>query len=335
MQQCDKPKFSVKRQLANIPIVNETADKLYSRLMPQGNCSLVGDTSGGERYPAYNMTIKGGAVAIACGIVGAINVNGTATPLPGASLSANMSHSLSLVSPGNDSSDGSSGHAYIAPPPKSSFKKTLNLTNSICMTAPGGSNLCFPNGTYSAQSGSLGFDSTKADTLILSAPGSSVVVPVSKMAKSKGVYAHAQAPPPTYVDQPIVFSTNQSATANPAFAADMRDMAKYHQGNTFTVHCPTPPDAVCLYTQPYGRGDVACFGPGGGDLPQGLKGKARSVKAFGRASVEVFAYSYGNSFGKIFDTYEDDLASLPYNTSHTFADVAMSIWVYLEGSMGS
>ena len=155
------------------------------------------------------------------------------------------------------------------------------------------------------------------------------------MAKSKGVHAHAQAPSPTYVDQAIVFSTNQSATANPAVATDIRDMSKYHQGNIFTVHCPPPSDAVYLYTQPYGRGDIACFGLGGGDLPQGLKGKARSVKVFGWASVEVFAYSYGNSFAKIFDTYEDDLASLPCNTSHTFVDVAVSIWLYLEGSMGS
>lgn len=110
----------------------------------------------------------------------------------------------------------------------------------------------------------------------------------------------------------------------------MRNMAKYHQANTFTVHCPTPPDAVCLYTQPYGKGDVACFGPGGGDLPPGLKGHALSVRAYGRASVEMFAGSYGNSFARIFDTYEDDLAGLRYNASLTFADVAMSIWVYLS-----
>lgn len=66
------------------------------------------------------------------------------------------------------------------------------------MTAPGDSSLCLPNGTYSAQSGSLGFDTAKANALLLSTPGNcSVVVPVSKKVKDKASYAHAPGPPPT------------------------------------------------------------------------------------------------------------------------------------------
>lgn len=308
-------------------------------MMPHGNCSLVGDVSGGEKYPAYNITIQGGAVAIACGVVGAIDVNGTASPLPGASpvpgevpnngsLGAYESVPLSLVSPGNQSSDGSSGRAYLAPPPPAPFQMTLNLTNSICMSAPGGANLCFPNGTYSSQQGSLGFDSTKANTLTL-ITRSSLIITESTKAKIKGIYAHAPAPPPTYFDHQVRYDTNQSVT-DPKFAADMQNMVKYKKDNTFAVNTPTQPDAVCFYQQPLGKGDFACFGPGGGDLPAGLKGKTRSIKAYGSASVEVFANEYGNSFAHIIDTYQDDLAQLPYDEKSSFADVAASIWVYLE-----
>ena len=298
--------------------------------MPQGNCSLIGDVTGGEKYSAYNMTITGGAVAIACGIVGAINVNGTASPLPGAPPlpNGNQSIPLSLVNPGNQSSDGSSGQAYLAPPPVAPFQMTLNLTNSICMGAPGGSTLCFPNGTYSSQDGNLGFDSTKANTLNLT-NNCSLVITESTLARGKGVYAHAPAPPPTYVDHKVTYKTNQSVT-DTDFAMDMQNMIKYKKDNIFTVNVPIEPDAACFYQQPFGKGDFACFGPGGGDLPAGLKGKIRSVKAFGRASVEVFAKSYGNSFAKIIDTYENDLAQLPYDKVSSFADVASSIWVYLE-----
>jgi hypothetical protein len=294
--------------------------------MPQGNCSLVGDVTGGEKYAAYNITITGGAVAIACGIVGAIDVNGTASPLPGAP--ANQSIPLSLVNNGNQSSDGSSGRAYLAPPPMAPFQSTLNLTNSICMGAPDGSKLCFPNGTYGSQDGGLGFDSTKANTLILDV-NSSLVITESTRARSHGIYAHAPAPPPTYIDHKVTYKTNQSAT-DTAFAGDMQNMIKYKKDNTFTVNVPTEPDAACFYQQPLGLGDFACFGPGGGDLPPGLKGNTKSVKAYGRASVEIFANSYGNSFAHIIDTYEDDLSQLPYDKQSSFADVASSIWVYLE-----
>ena len=298
--------------------------------MPQGNCSLVGDVTGGEKYPAYNITIRGGAVAIACGIVGAVDMNGTASPLPDAPPlpTSDQSTPLSLISPGNQSSDGSSGRAYLAPPPTAPFQTTLNLTNSICMSAPSGSSLWFPNGTYSSQGGSLGFDSSKANTLTLDA-NSSLVITESTRARSKGIYAHAPAPPPTYIDHLVTYKTNQSA-ADTDFSMDMQNMIKYKKDNTFTVNVPTEPDVACFYQQPMGKGDFACFGPGGGDLPAGLKGKTRSVKAFGRVSVEVFANNYGNSFAHIIDTYEDDLAGLPYDKQSSFADVAASIWVYLE-----
>lgn len=307
--------------------------------MPEGNCTLVGDVSGGEKYAAYNITVRGGAVAIACGIVGAINVNGTGEPLPGvpplsgSKLMSNSSNSHqiiphSIVSPGNQSSDGSTGRAYLAPPRVAPFQKTLNLTNSICMSAPDGSKQYFPNGTYSRQRGSLGFDTTKANTLSL-VVNSSLIITESSKARSKGVYAHAPAPPQTYVDHHVTYKTNQSAT-DINFADDMKNVIKYEQDNTFTVNVSAEPDAVCFYQQSFGKGDFACFGPGGGDLPAALKGKSKSIKAFGRASVEVFANNYGNSFARIFDTFEDDLGQIPYDKHSTFAEVATSIWVYLE-----
>ena len=196
------------------------------------------------------------------------------------------------------------------------------------MAASDGSKLCFPNGTYPNQDGGLGFDTTKATTLDLF-PNSSLVITESTRARSKGVYAHAPAPPPTYVDHTVTYTTNQTA-AQTSFASDMQNMIKYKKDNTFTVNVPLEPDAACFYQQQSGFGDFACFGPGGGDLPDGLKGNVKSVKAYGRASVEIFAKGYGNSFAHIVDTYEDDLTGVPYDKQSSLADVAASIWVYLE-----
>lgn len=329
-QQCNRPIFSVKRPLITIPILNQTADAIYDRLMPQGNCSLIGDVTGGEKFAAYNITVRGGAVSIACGIVGAIDMNGTASALPGTQVSPNsQSIPLALVNPGNQSSDGSSGRGYLAPPPITPFQTALNLSNSICLSAlPGGNTFWLPNGTYSRQDGSLGFDTTKANALSLAA-NSSIVVTETAQIFNPLTFGYAYSLPPTYVNHENTYTTNQSV-ADVNFAQDMQDMIKYKTDNTFAVNVPTQPDAACFYQQPLGKGNFACFGPGGGDLSPGLKNNIRSVKAYGRASVEIFAKNYGNSFAHIVDTYEDDLAHISYDKDSNFGNVASAIWVYLE-----
>ena len=310
--------------------------------MPQGNCSLIGDIIGGEKFPAYNLTLRGGAVAIACGIVGAINANGTAIPLSsmpanGTALPllsmppslANQSTPLSLLNPGNQSSDGSSGRGYLAPPPISPFQTTLNLSNSIRLSAfPGGNDFYLPNGSYSRQDGSLGFDTVKANTLTL-AVNSSIAITETINPGRHGIGPYQQASPLKYPDHQAIYTTNQSV-ADVDFAKNMQDMIKYNKDNTFTVNVPTEPDAACFYQKPYGKGNFACFGPGGGDLPPGLKNNTRSIKAYGRTSVEIFALNYGNRFAHIIDTYVDDLAHLPYDAHSNIGNVASSIWIYLE-----
>ena len=333
-QECNHPVFSINRPLVTVPILNETADVIYDRLMPKGNCSLIGDVVGGEKFTAYNITLRGGAVSIACGIAGAINMNGTASPLSSAPLSltntsslTNQSMPLSLTNLGNQSSDGSSGRGYLAPPPPSQFQPALNLSNSMCLVAlPGGNTLCLPNGTYSRQDGSLGFDSAKANTLTLAA-NSSLTATVITISKTERIGPNAPLPPlQTAYHQ---YKTNQSV-ADVVFGQDMQNINQHDRYNTFAVNIPTQPDAACFYQQLYGRGNFACFGPGGGDLPPGLKNNIKSVKAYGRASVEIFANNYGNRFAHIVDTYESDLSQLPYDKQTTFGDVAAAIWVYIE-----
>ncbi|KAI9848784.1 MAG: hypothetical protein M1838_000394 [Thelocarpon superellum] len=314
---CSRPTFSINRALITIPVINQTADQVLGRLMPQGDCVLVGDVTVGDAYPAYNMTIKGAPVVIACGIVSAI-LNSTAV----SSAEANGTMPTGSISLGNQSSDGSSGTAYIAPPPPAPFQTdVLNSTNAICLGPDAEHLVCLPNGTYTQQKGSLGFlDTQKVTTLRLS-PGSYVAIE-----ESVTPYARAGQPrDPPNLHVVTRYTTNQSASDH-NFTIDMKRMA-YYDPNTVDFIVPSAdPDVVCLFTDTKYAGDVQCFGPGGGDLPPALRGNVKSLICHGQAAVELFATNYSNAFAYQFDTYVDDLTKLPQN----FASLLHAMWVRIE-----
>ena len=344
-----QPSFDIKLELITIPVINQTADAVLGRMMPNGDCVLVGDMTGGDRYPAYNLTIKNGAVSIACGIQSAININGTAVAINHLTANQTLSYTGSLVNTsstlsdgtwamdavallvnaGNQSSDGGSGQGFIVPPPISPFENTLNWTNSICMNGTGGS-MCFPNGTYGPQHGTLGFDSTKVNTLTLW-PGSSLNFSISEPVDAHLEMVHVGRPANPYRPLAEKFDSNQTAAADPRFAGAMSAMPNY-EDHTFDVLIANgvSADCVCLFVQPRYHGDAVCLGPGGGDLPTALVGNVRSVAAHGNAAVEIFADSYGNKFAHTIDTYHEDLTELTYDANSNFAEHAHSVWIYLE-----
>ena len=294
-------------------------------MTPQGDCNLVGDVTGGTHYPAYNMTIRDEQVTIACGIISAIDRNGTSAPIdPG---SSNVSMSVPLLSPGNQSADGSSGR-YFAPLPESPFQSTLNSTNAVCMGGSGG-NYCLPNGTYEQQKGSLGFDITQVNTLTLP-QGSSLRLHLPSRARPG--YAHALAAAPTY-SRIVVYSTNQTA-ANGQFARDV-EQSTVDEDYFFDVLVPQQPDCVCFFQQTSYQGDVQCFGPGGGDLPPALQGQVGSVIAHGDAAVEIFAGEYGFKDSMIIDTAMNDLTKVKYDNTTSFSEKAQTMFIYLEPAAGS
>lgn len=75
---CPAPKFSLRREHIVLPNINQTADVVYKRIIPQpgGDCLLVSETASKTYLPDYNITVFGGQAAIACNITAGYN-NGT------------------------------------------------------------------------------------------------------------------------------------------------------------------------------------------------------------------------------------------------------------------
>ena len=198
---CHNATFSIQRPLINVPVINETADKVYSQIIPApgGDCKLLSDPSGGVHIPGLGITITGRAVAIACNLTAAdmnetdisptLNLFGTkpsndtnSTTYLGTDL---IYTNLTAPSPNNgttplnsttyvpsnssgpdtgiETTDGSYNRAYEAPPPPSPFIP-YNSSNSACLSSPTGS-VCLPNGTYAFMNGTLGFSTLGASVL--------------------------------------------------------------------------------------------------------------------------------------------------------------------------
>lgn len=70
---CGKPTFTLNRPLVTIPVLNQTADKIYERIIPKphGDCKLVNDMAE-NRYEDYKISVTGSPAAIACVITASI-----------------------------------------------------------------------------------------------------------------------------------------------------------------------------------------------------------------------------------------------------------------------
>ncbi|KAI9678010.1 MAG: hypothetical protein M1817_005954 [Caeruleum heppii] len=307
---CNHPAFAIKRDKIMIPVVNQTADRVFSRVIPNpgGDCKLVNDAANALQVPDYNVTITGRPVAIACNITAAENIQGTAVPIEDDD--PDNGQVPVLVSSGNTSSDGQNGH-YIAPPPPTPFLQTLNATNAVCLDGTGGSR-CFPNGTFEEQKGVLGFDSHKANSMVL---------PVNASLQFWLVVPGAFRQPPTR--KRITFAANQTAADK-----DFADKMKRGATTTFDVLVPgDSPTAVCLFSQADYKGDVACFGPGGGDLPENMKNKAQSIGVGGGASVWIYADEYADEGGVEVTSGIPDLKKEVYGNTDNYNQKIKAMWV--------
>ena len=151
---CATAIFAINRSLITIPVLNETADKIYERIIPKphGDCKLIDDVSG-RRYSDYNVTITGSPAAIACGITASLNVSGTVSLIN--DTNANNGLPAAFHSAANESTDGGI-HEIAAPSPIGFPLNALNSSNAVCLNGSSG-NMCFPNGTYDVQNGYLRF----------------------------------------------------------------------------------------------------------------------------------------------------------------------------------
>lgn len=317
MSKCNHPSFQLNRPLITLPVIGQTADKVYSRIIPApgGDCKLVSDAANSLNIPDYNMTITGQPVAIACGLSAALEIGGTVIPLN----PSNNNLTIASVSSGTNSTDGQNGHQLAAPAPIP-FQSLLNATTAVCLSGPGGG-LCVPSGQYDIQRGSLGFDSSKVDTLNMPA-GASI-----RWYDTQAAMPHAG---PT---QSLVSYTTNQTSADTHFAAAMASAptsGPNGAGSSWNATLPAGmPDqpVICLFTETDHNGDVACFGPGGGNVTGGISRKASSIAVHGNATAEVYAQAYGDAGSATITSDVLDLTLEPYGTDDNFYQKIVAMWV--------
>ncbi|KAL8847515.1 MAG: hypothetical protein Q9221_007443 [Calogaya cf. arnoldii] len=97
---CNRPQFALSRGFV-LPVINESATSVYKRIIttPGGDCKLVDATTITQTIPAYNLTINGIPVSIACNLSAAA-AQDPSIPLLAANGFANASEAI--VSPAHD-----------------------------------------------------------------------------------------------------------------------------------------------------------------------------------------------------------------------------------------
>ena len=310
---CANPSFQLNRALLTLPFINETADKIYDRIIPNpgGDCKLVNNAATDLNIPEYNLTIRGQPVAIACNVSASEVIDGTVIPLDPTS-----NQTPTNVSAANSSTDGLAGHQISVPAP-TPFAALLNSTSALCLNGQGGV-LCLPNGTYAVQQGTLGFTLSGIDTLTMPAGASMRWWEVGPSTPHYG-------PSKTLV----AFANNQTAD-NKWFAKSMASISGQANGspapwNVSLPGIPAPP-VVCLFTETNHLGDVRCYGPGGGPLESDIVNRTQSMVVHGNATATIYAQEYGDAGGAFVTADISDLGNEVYGES-TFSQRMVALRV--------
>ena len=343
------PTFSIRRNLINIPELNQTADAIYNRMMPNpgGDCKLVSDDAP-YSYAQYNLTVTGAPVAIACNQTSASSVDGTSSLMSNVSVSAAARFgNQTASSPGNNtysgngtarpgvlgdqptSTDGLNHHAMAPQQPLGFDPHYLNASNAICLGGTSGESLCLPSGTYEAPSGSVG--SVSSSTLAtLTMPAGSSLSFVSLQQHSKWALWDGD----TY--SASNYTSNQ-AGGDSDFTASMPDLSHTSQSpqspgaDTFSaILSPNTPDplVVCLFTKANYLGDVSCYGPGSGNLTiPGAANSANSLLPHGGATAWIYAQSYNDNTAVQISNPVPDLSKVPLGNDGNFANAIKALWV--------
>ena len=364
---CAHPTYHLNRSMIMLPRINRTAADVYNDIIDKdgGSCKIINNADNPVTVPNYGIVIQGLPVAIACGInstapglnvmdgsAARANVTGTATGTPAISISTSSTSSSSSTSlpsntatttitstgpdsgaktislpgplasasalpsgwsPGSQSTDGRDGEGYVPPPAPKAFENPLNTTNAACfttdtLTTP----YCLPNGTYDKQAGGYGFNSVK--TMSATFPqGASINV------------RFIEAMTTTWYTKSSTFNTNQTRNAKSSFAKAMYNM----QALSFDVLIPDRPypPMACLYTAKNFKGDVKCYGMGGGNLTDPAAATAQSVGILGGATVNLYPQYYGDTGGLAFTVSIGDTSSIPYGVNGSFDGNLKGMWV--------
>lgn len=324
------PTFQLNRNLITIPVIGQTADMIFSRLIPNpgGDCKIIEDL-GTYQYAQYNLTISGTPVAIACNVTTTEIRDGTSNLVPNMTVQGVLSTTRTGPGAGrpgvneigasgspmaaNSSTDGQN-HLTVPPPqPPLGLPTVLNSSNAVCMSGPGGGQ-CFPTGTFQTQHGSLGFNSSQATDLSM---------PSGSWVSYRAIgYKNGVNQPQTITPVNIT-----SATDNATFHAAIYQQDADATDHTFDVHVAGPDmPLLCLFTLPAFMGDVACYGPGSGNMPENMINRAQSVVPHGGVQFWMYAKSYGDPGAVQYSGSISDLSAVAYGTG-TFNQNLKALWI--------
>ena len=207
------------------------------------------------------------------------------------------------VMSGNASTSTDSNSHYVNAPAAQGFAPTINSSSAVCLLGADGKQLCLPSGVYMPQTGATGpLDTT--DTLGIS-------IPQAGWFKTQGQ----------------TFTAN--VTVDGADPSDGDFRAQMALAGPFENHASDAiePAAACLFADKDFQGDVACFGVGGGDVPDSIRNKARSLSLHAGATAWLFADHYNDAGAAQVTDSTANLEQIAYGLAQSFAGRIKALWV--------
>ncbi|KAI9851360.1 MAG: hypothetical protein M1838_003916 [Thelocarpon superellum] len=359
-QNCAHPTFSIKKQLITLPLLNQTADRIEPRIIPNpgGDC-LVYDTLAQPEYRSeLNVTLVGNPVAITCGLVAAVNNDGVLQPLGRPVANASVSVNGTTV-------DGTTGE-----------------------TAALISQLLAAGADLGGAAGDSGNSSELVNSLLANASAAGLIS--SNTSSTDGASGHYIAPPSSPPPwQPVdessmVFlgdgndtfglpnGTYRSDTRSFGFAGKAINTLSVPAGGslsffwgtndgrpvlrnprpkftsaqtasdhdfvkgmawlrlwdtkTFDVVVPHVSSSVCLFTEVNFGGQYLCVSAGGGNVTDDIRNKAKSISINNGLRVYIFPDYYGALGERLLTSSQADLSAVALGNGD-FSERIGALWI--------
>ena len=356
---CGKATFKLNRPLITLPVLNQTADKIYDRIIPKphGDCKLINDMSE-THYTDYNITITGSPAAIACGVTASID-----NP-PSKNISSPSAQNFS--SPTSQKLNNSFSENPSSPPSRNisspffrNSSGTVSLINDpsayngLSAASHSPANMSTDGSIHEVAAPSpIGFtpnalNSTNA--VCLSGSGGSMCFPNGTYGIQTGIFGFdsskvnslslpagaslsftvpAKGKPRQALQlQTWTYKTNQPS-GSPNFANKFDAIAATAFGpRTFNVLVPDGPPVACLFSQPQYTGDMTCYGVGSGNVSANAVDVAQSLTLHGNANVWIYGKYYGDDGGAKVTVDTADLTTIPLGVDDNFNKKIKALWV--------
>ena len=185
---CPEPKFILRREYITLPVINQTADQIYKRIIPQpgGDCLLVNEAANKQYLPDYNITVLGGQAAIACNLSAGFYNGTTLIPLDSQGL------------PVDTQGEPINATAILD-------QAAINLTASNDTTL---------NSTNPLTNNTFGIDDPNQTPM--NPPSGSPISPGSTSTDNQAGH-HIDPPPPTSFQTQVINATNSACLSGPGF----------------------------------------------------------------------------------------------------------------------